>query len=171
MVMDYMEKRAKNQAKDEEAALPDWVSKNNASFKAWKYVRELRAEKAKYIKHHSKATDYLTKKTYQIKGAEIATALDINRTSIMNTSSFSPKFKEYLTMVNEELAKAKDAQLKKGKQASSRGSIRDSKNDLLKTNSKLNKRVKELEAQKTEELVAQTFDKLPLPLKKMFGIP
>lgn len=170
MVMDYLKKRAEKAANDIKTEYPAWVSGKNASLKAWQYVEHLKIEKALYIKRHNKITDYLTQKTYQIKGADVASALNINRASLMNTSSYSPYFKAYLDSVNADLTAAKEAKLQKAQKTPSRGSIRSSKDELMQSNTELKKRVSELEAQKTEELVRYAFDQLPLPVKKKLGI-
>lgn len=170
MVMDYLKKRVEEADSQKKAEHPSWVSDTNASLKAWQYVEELKKQKSLYIKRHHRATDYLTQKTYQIKGSDIASALCINRASLMNTSSYSPHFKKYLDSVNSELAAAKEARILKAQKASSRGSIRNSKDELVQANTELKKRVAELDAQKTEELVRYAYDQLPLPVKKKLGI-
>ena len=170
MVLDYLKKLAEESSKIQDVALPKWVSNNNASLKAWQYVEQLKKEKALYIKRHHNITDYLTKKPYQIKGSDIATSLKISRSSLMNTSKYSPDFKNYLDGVNEELEIAKEAQLKKAKDSPSRGSIRNSKEELVRVNTELRKKVDELVAQKTEEIVRRAFDQLPLPIKRKLGI-
>lgn len=170
MVMDYLKKRADEVEAGRPAEKPPWVSDSNSSMRAWQYVEELKKEKALYIKRHHKITDYLTQKTYQIKGSDIANALGINRSSLMNTSSYSPHFKKYLHGVNTELAAAKEAKIRKSQKTPSRGSIRNSKDELVRANAELKKRISELEVQKTEELVRYAFDQLPLPVKKKLGI-
>lgn len=171
MAMKHLEEKLKKSVeKDNKTVPPDWVTDQNASRKAWVYVEKLKVEKSEFIKRHFKATDFSTKKHYQIKGADIAKALDISRTSLMNTSGYSDNFREYLDGINEALAKSKDEKLKKAKKTPSRGSIRNSKAELVKSNTNLRKLLKELEAQKTEELVSRTFDELPLPVKKKLGI-
>lgn len=170
MVMDYLIKRVEEASSEQEAELPDWVSDKNASLKAWQYVEQLKKDKALYIKRHHKVTDYLTQKVYQIKGADVASALSISRASLMNTSNYSPHFREYLGNVNAELAAAKESRLRKTQKNPSRGSIRSRKDELVQANAELKKRVSELEKQKTEELVRYAFDQLPLPVKKKLGI-
>lgn len=170
MVMDYLKNRVEETARIQEIERPDWVSDKNASFKAWEYVEQLKKEKSLYVKRHNKVTDYLTQKPYQIKGSDVARALKMSRASLMNTSSYSPHFKKYLDNVNSDLAAAKDAKLKKVQKAPSRGSIRSSKDELVRVNAELKKRVSELETQKSKELVRYAFDQLPLPIKKKLGI-
>ena len=170
MVMEYLKKRTQRKSRDLEDSLPDWVSEKNASFKAWRYVEELKKEKKQYIGCHCNVTDYLVKKTYQIKGTEVAKAVSISRASLMNTSKYSNGFRKYLEGVNAELDAAKNSMLKKSRQSPSRGSIRNSKDDLLRVNIELKKRVTELEEQKTDELVRFAINQLPLPIKRALGI-
>jgi hypothetical protein len=170
MVMEYLKNKAKSKPSTNETMLPDWVSKSNSSFKAWQYVEELKKEKSLYIKRHHKVTDFLTKKTYQIKGSDIAKALSISRASLMNTSSYSESFRQYLEMVNAELEDAKIAKLKNTSQSASRGSIRSRKDELMAINSELKKQLSALERQKTEELVSHAYDQLPLNIKRKLGL-
>lgn len=170
MVMSYLQKRVQQERDSLADEHPDWVSDRNASLRAWHCVEELKKEKALYIKRHHKATDYLTKKNHQIKGSDIARAINISRASLMNTSSYSPYFRQYLDKVNSELASAKKNKLQKSQKMASRGPIRSTKDELVLSNTQLRKRVSELEAQKTEELVRYAFDQLPLPVRKKLGI-
>lgn len=170
MVMNYLESKIEKADLNAETPMPLWVTKTNSSFLAWEYVGKIKKEKLLYIKRHHKVTDFTTKKTYQIKGSEVAKAIRVNRSSLMNTSTYSPDFRAFLESVNSELLAAKEAKLKQFQNSSSRGSIRNSKEELVATNSQLKKRVKELEKLKTEELVRQAFDQLPLPVKRKLGI-
>jgi len=170
MVMNYIKNRANKDTIETEEVYPEWVSERNASLRAWQYVEEQKKTTALYIKRHHKVTDFLTQKTYKIKGSEIADALGINRTTLMNTSTYSGAFEKYLDNVNKKLEQAKDAKLKKARKAPSRGTIRNSKDELVEANKKLKDRVDELESQKTEELVRYAFDQLPLPVRKKLGI-
>lgn len=170
MVMEYLQNKAKSKPATNETKLPDWVSKSNSSFKAWQYVEELKKEKSLYIKRHHKVTDFLTKKAYQIKGSDIAKALNLSRASLMNTSSYSENFRKYLEKVNTDLEVAKDVKLKQARQSASRGSIRNRKDELTAINSDLKKQLSVLENQKTEELVRFAFDQLPLNIKRKLGL-
>lgn len=168
MVLNYFSKQSNLPAPDDER--PSWVSTENFSYPAWKYTEELRLLKSKYIKQHYKATDFVVKGNFQIRGADIAAHLKINRSSLMNTSSFSKMFREYLDEVNNDLMRQKESRIQKSKRHPSRGSIESSKDQLLQANTKLKKRVEELESQNIEDLVQRTFDQLPLPLKRKLGI-
>lgn len=170
MVMEYMKNRAQLESDKSIEDRPKWVSERNASLKAWMYAEELKKEKVLYIKRHNKITDYLTQKTYQIKGSEVANALNLNRATLMNTSSYSKNFAAYLNGINAELEDAKVKKLEKSRKSPSRGAIKNSKDELIQANKKLKERVDQLETQKTEELVRYAFDQLALPVRKKLGI-
>ena len=170
MVMDYLKKRIKQASKEQEEDVPHWVSSKNHSFKAWQYAESLKKEKLLYIKRHESITDFSIQKRYQIKGSDIANALKISRASLMNTSKYSHDFRRYLDSVNQELDDAKEKRLKKSKESPSRGSIRNTKDELVKANTELRSKIDKLEALKIEEIVCRTFDQLPLPIRKKLGI-
>jgi hypothetical protein len=168
MVLNYFEQQDNNPQSSKQ--LPSWLSNDNFSYPAWKYTEELRILKADYIKQHHKAADFVVKRNYQIRGADIAAHLKINRSSLMNTSSFSKKFRQYLDEVNIDLMKQKESRIQQSRNHPSRGSIESSKNQLLEANIKLKKQVDELQSQNIKELVERTFDQLPLPLKRKLGL-
>lgn len=171
MVLDFLKKRMEEAASGEQVCdVPVWVSSHNHSLKAWHYVENLKKEKLRNIKSYNTVLALSIQKNYQIKGAEIASALSISRASLMNTSKYSCYFRAYLDVVNQNLENAKEIKLKKVKKLPSRGSIRDSKDELVKANNILKKRVDQLEAQNTEKIVSKAFDQLPLPIKKKLGI-
>lgn len=170
MVMEYLRKRMSENEQVSPSDIPDWVTKTNASFRAWEYVEKLKKEKMLYIKRHHNITDFTTKKKYQIKGSEVAAAIKVNRSSLMNTSTYSPDFRAFLEAVNSELVAAKETKLNKSKRSPSRGSIRNSKEELVETNRELKRRIKEIEQLKIEELVRHSFDQLPLPVRRKLGI-
>lgn len=170
MVMDYLKKRVQKAADDNQCIAPNWTSKKNSSFDAWEYVEKARKEKERYIRSHKKITDYLTKQKFQIKGSDVAKALNISRVSLMNTSGYSESFRKYLDDVNAELELLKNETLKAAKKSPSRGSIQNSKEELLAVNTELRKKITELESKNTEKLVKYAFDQLPFPVKKKLGI-
>lgn len=151
-------------------AMPKWVSKSNSSFRAWRYVEDLIKEKMLYIKRHNKRSDFIIQKHYLIKGSDVASALNINRSSLMNTSAYSIHFKNYLDKVNADLISAKDLRLNRFESTKARGSIRSSKDELLISNELLKKRVDELERLNVEKIVLFAYDNLPLPVRNKIGL-
>ncbi|PTB98226.1 hypothetical protein C9993_08500, partial [Marinobacter sp. Z-F4-2] len=111
----------------------------------------------------------IVKKHYQINGAEVARAVDVNRTVLMNTSSYSKHFREYLAGVNAELEEEKNARLKKAENPTAGGVQRSRKQDLIDRIRKDEETIAELEGRIAENF-DEIFDKLPLPIKKKLGI-
>src|SRR5690606_7084659 len=122
-----------------------------------------------YIKRHKSPTNFLVTKHYQINGAEVAKAASINRTALMNTSTYSEQFRRYLSEVNAELENAKQAQLKRADNPTAGGVQRSKKTDLIDRIKQDEKTIAELE-QRIGEGFDEIFDKLPLPIKKKLGI-
>lgn len=170
MVMDYFNKKLAQIDSSELTETPDWVSNTNVSLNAWKYVELKKHEKIKYINSHSKRTQYLNKSSYQIIAAEVARAININRSTLMHHSTYSQAFTGYLNEVNAQLEAAMHRRLEARDKTRPRGSINTSKNDLVSANTELRARIAHLEALKTEELVKLAFDRLPLPVKRNLGL-
>lgn len=171
MVMKYLKNRVEtaDAREKDHADRPNWVSEKNASAKAWQRAEELKLEKQLYIKRHKSPTDFIVKKHYQINGAEVARAVDVNRTVLMNTSSYSKHFREYLAGVNAELEEEKNARLKKAENPTAGGVQRSRKQDLIDRIRKDEETIAELEGRIAENF-DEIFDKLPLPIKKKLGI-
>lgn len=170
MVMDYFTKKLTQQVLTDSAQLPDWVTDRNASLRAWKCVEALKIERAKYIDSHSKRYEFANKSSYQVNAAEVARAITLNRSTLMHGSSYSKAFTKYLNEVNAELEAAMAKKLDPVKKNPYRGPISSSKNELVKTNAELRKRIACLEVQNTEELVTLAFDRLPLPVRRTLGL-
>lgn len=171
MVMEYLKKRVEAaRATDEDSVkCPKWVSEKNASARAWQCAENLKQEKQLYIKRHKSPTNFLVKKHYQIKGSDVAKAAGVNRTVLMNTSTYSEHFRQYLTGINAELEKAKEAQLKRAENPTGSGVQRSKKQDLIDRIRQDERAIAELE-QRIGENFEEIFDKLPLPIKKKLGI-
>lgn len=171
MVMDYLKKRVEAAKDKDEYDInrPSWVSEKNASAKAWRCTEALKQDKQLYIKRHKSPSNFLVKKHYQIKGAEVAKAAGINRTVLMNTSTYSEQFRQYLADVNAELEDAKKAQLKRAENPTRGGVQRSNKQDLIDRIRQDEQSIAELE-QRIVENFDEIFDKLPLPIKKKLGI-
>lgn len=169
MVMEYLKKRVDKAAAEALDERPDWVSEKNASAAAWQCVEEMKREKQLYIRRHRTPTDFLVKKKYQIKGSEVAAALEMNRATLMNTSRYSPYFRDYLDSVNAELEEAKSAKLKKAGNPTAIGVKKSRKDDLVNLVQKLRKENEELRALAAEPL-DEIYENLPLPIKKKLGL-
>ncbi len=171
MVMGYLKKRveAVKQANAEDLEQPKWVSEKNGSAEAWRCAERLKKEKKLFIQRHKSPTNYLVKKHYQIKGAEVARAAGISRTVLMNTSTYSGPFRKYLDGVNAELRDAKNAQIKQAENPTAGGLHRTKRQNLIERIKQDEQKISELE-QRIGENFEEIFDKLPLPIKKKLGI-
>ncbi|KZY65919.1 hypothetical protein A3735_07550 [Oleiphilus sp. HI0061] len=170
MVMNFIKTKADQSLRNKAKKLPDWVSEENASLLAWQYIEEQKREKTLYIKTHNKIGDFQQKSSYKIFGSSVAKAAGVARNTLFENDTYSEQLIIYLSDINDKLLQAKDQKLKSSQNTKSRGTIRNSKDELLRINESLKSRVKELENQKTEELVRRAFDELPLPVKKKLGI-
>lgn len=171
MIMRYIEKKMEKESRNGSSeVIPYWVSEKNASLSAWRCAESLKKARILYIKTHSKVSDFVKKNNYKIKASEIAKTLNINRSTLMHTSSYSRNFSEYIQATNAELESMKSERLVKRSRASSRGSISDRKDELLQLNKELKRRIAELERLTVEKVVKQSIDKLPLPTKKKLGL-
>lgn len=169
MVMEYLKKRAEAGAGKGLEDRPDWVSDRNASAAAWQCVEDMKREKTFYIRRHRTPTDFLVKKNYQIKGSEVAAALGMNRATLMNTSSYSPHFRQYLDAMNADLEEAKNAKLKRVEHPTATGTRKSRKDDLVSLVKELRMKNEELRALAAEPL-GEIYEGLPLPIKKKLGI-
>lgn len=171
MVMEYLKKRveAEKEVNNDDANRPTWVSDKNASAKAWQCAEKLKQVKQLYIKGHKSPANFLVKKHYQLKGAEVARAAGINRTVLMNTSTYSEQFRQYLADINAELEDAKKAQLKRGEHPTGGGVQRSKKQDLIDRIRKDEQTIIDLE-QRIAENFDEIYDRLPLPIKQKLGI-
>jgi len=168
MIMKYLQDNANKV--EEINVVPNWVSKQNKSFAAWQCVEHLKLRRIEYIEAHNKETQFLKKSSYQIAPAEVSRVIEVHRSTLMHSSSYSEAFGHYLSGINAELNKLKVAKLEASKKSPSRGPIQSSKDELLKLNSKLRKQLAEAEKINIEELVKSTFDQLPLQVKQKLGI-
>ena len=169
MVMEYLIKHAAAGADKGPEDRPDWVSDRNASAAAWQCVQDMKREKALYIRRHRTPTDFLVKKNYLIKGSEVAAAIGMNRATLMNTSSYSPHFRQYLDATNADLEEAKNAKLKRVEHPTATGTRKSRKDDLVNLVKELrmeNEKLRALAAEPLDEI----YEGLPLPIKKKLGI-
>lgn len=170
MILKYF-KEAGNNNESPRENFPEWTSDENVSRKAWTYVESAREERLKYIRQHNRVTDFSSRGSYRIKATEVARHAGVTRASLMHTSSYSSAFSAYLNEVNTQLEREKEVVLNRSaKVGQSRGSIRNSKDELIEVNARLKKRVEELELQNIEKMVTVILDSMPLPLKKKLGM-
>lgn len=159
--MDYFKEKADEAKQKEEVEfMPNWASKENASYAAYKATEQLKSEKLRFIREHSRPTQFRSKKTYQITGREAARAVDISPQTLTQSSTYSQAFNQYLERVNQDLLELKEARIKQSKQSRSRGPEAKNKNELVEENKRLKARVKELEALNAKDQVEHSINML-----------
>jgi hypothetical protein len=127
--MEYFEKKLELEKQEEK--LPLWVSKSNATYKAWIATEKKKGERIIYIKNHPKESHFKLKGSYQISGAEVAKAVGIDRVTLTSSSAYSNAFKTYLKSVNEELNSIKEARLEKAKKSKNKGLSGNTKQEVI----------------------------------------
>ncbi|MCJ8318580.1 MAG: hypothetical protein MJK12_03035 [Colwellia sp.] len=159
--MDYFKDLAdESEKKAVEDFMPEWASKNNASYSAYRATVRLKGERILYINKHSKLTHFKTKKTYHIAAREVARAIDIAISTLITSSTYSEDYSGYLGKVNKDLADLKDKRIFKSKQSYSRGPIARSKDMLVEEVRQLKSAVKSLEEKNAIEQVKHAINML-----------
>lgn len=99
----------------------------------------------------------------------MAAAVGMNRATLMNTSSYSPHFRQYLNAINANLEEAKNAKVKQAEHPTATGVRKSRKGDLVSMVRDL-----QIENEKMRLLAAAPLDEiyegLPLSIKKKLGI-
>lgn len=170
MVLSYLEEIANKSKEIVERELPQWASSCKTSELAYSNVNKLRVQREQYIDNHFKASDYKKKSLFQISGSEIAEAIGVHRTTLMNTSSYSDEFRRFLCATNEALSNRKEEVLSASKKRISTMPSRRRRDELIDLNKKQALRIKELEDQNIEKIITGIFDSLSLPMKRKLGI-
>jgi hypothetical protein len=161
----------------EEEVLPDWVSKDNASYDAWKAINSIKNEKFAYISKHKTATKFRVKKTYQVQKQEVADAVGASTQALFYTSSYSENLLEYLEGkeaqdgsrkggVNGDLMKRQNERIAKPRT----GVAALSRPEVNKTATSANERIKELEAQNAADQLTLALAKLPLTVRNLLKL-
>lgn len=161
----YFEKKADEALNDGEQQLPEWVSKQNASYDAYICINALKEERISFINNHQRKNSYKSKKVYQISGAEVARKINVANTTLLCTSAYSSAISQYLDQVNKELQQKKERRLQKTQQLKSRGPVARNKDELVAEVTTLKKKVKEIEERNVEEQVTEIFNQLNLNVK------
>lgn len=167
MVLKHIAKKA---AQKPPQIRPNWVSDTNASCRAWEYILSQKDVKADYIRRHGKSGDFSRKQNYQISGSDVARALKMQRSTLMNTSTYSEPLATFLNSINRELEQLKTERVKQASVSRSRGPTEQSKKTLVNINKALRQRIADLEQEKTADLVTKAFDRLPLPIRRKLGL-
>jgi hypothetical protein len=144
--------------------LPDWVSENNSSLKAYRKINELKLDKLDYIKRHSKVSDYRKKSNYSISNQDVIDALQMGRSGLFGHNSYAEALKGYLKSTNEELEQKKSSRLKKG------GLLAKDKKTVVKKAQSLQQEYDALKNKKLSEFYDDLVNKMPIKDRQKLGI-
>jgi hypothetical protein len=159
-----------NNQKSESVQYPDWVSKNNASYKAYVEVKRLQSERLQYIERHNKKSHFKYKKSYHISIRRVADNIGVANTTLSQKSSYAEGFIDFLGIINTELERLKNERLKVTANRKSRGAIAFNKNELVEEVKLLKMENKKLKDVNVEAQVVLIIDKLSLPIKNALGL-
>jgi len=161
----------------EEEVRPDWVSKDNLSYDAWKAVDSIKNGKFSYISKHKTATAFRTISKFQVQKSEVAKKVGASTQALFYTSSYSENLLEYLEGkedqegnrqggVNGNLMKRKNERIAKHRT----GVAALSRPEVNKTATSANARIKELEAQNAADQLTLALSKLPLTVRNLLKL-
>lgn len=152
------------------AEYPAWVSSNNLSQKAYDKINELKLARMTYINGHNKAHDFKTKKNWQISAGELARTLGAAKTTLISTSAYSKRLKEFLDSTNESLALEKDKKLKKHINTLQAGIKQRKKDALILEIRALKEELAALRELNARLQVQEVISSLSLPVKQKLGL-
>lgn len=168
MSLNNLVKRAK--AKNDEQDFPEWVSKKNITFSAYSYINQLKLEKLEFIAKHNKINDYKTKGNYQMTAAEVARHINAATTTLISTSAYSCKLKDYLDKVNDELKTAKENKLDTHKKTLDAGMKQRKKDEIRVELQNTKIELENLRKNNALEQATLVLQNLALPIKQKLGI-
>jgi len=155
----------------QDSKLPNWVSKNNASYRAYIEVLRLKDEKNHYIERHNKKSHFKTKGTYHISVRNIADNIDVANTTLsQRTTSYSVQFLDFLKSINDELENNKNERLKTTTNRKSRGAIAYNKDELVEEVKLLKNENRKLKEANIEKQIEKIIGKLSLPIRNALGL-
>lgn len=145
--------------------LPEWISENNSSLKAYRKINKLKLDKLDYIKKHSKVSDYKLKSNYKISNKALIDALQMSRTGLFGEqNSYAGSLKRYLGSTNDELEKKKSGRLKKG------GLLAKDKKTVVKKAQSLQQEYDALKNKKLSEFYDDLVNKMPIKDRQKLGL-
>lgn len=162
---DYLDEFLDEDAQEEpteQQVRQDWVSNSNSSGAAYEAIQALYKQKLRYIRQHTKKTDFRKKSTYEISKSEVARVLGVTPNSIFHSVNYAPKLTVELGDKNDKLLKSKESKLARlftGEKAKT-------KDELIQKVRELKARDKLLSKTTTDEVLELTLQRLPLDVKR-----
>ena len=153
-----------------EVKLPEWVSTDNASYKAYNEINKTYKQKCIFIKKCKEISGLNLKGDYQITASKIATSIGISNPTLLHTSSYSDEVRKLLSHLNDKLILLKEDKIAEIKIKSNAGLKAKKKDYILDS---LRQKDKELEYYKqlnATQQVDKLLSELSLPVKRKLGI-
>jgi hypothetical protein len=144
-----------------EGVRPPWATDKNSSGAAYDAIQKLYTSKLRYIRNHTKKSDYKVKSNYQIFAKDVYVMAGATST-IFDNKSYTKGLKDELDAKNEALETAMERRLNQ-KFTSHKSKTKD----ILITELKETKARSEVNLEKTsEELFEMTIARIPMDLKR-----
>lgn len=141
---------------------PNWISDSNSSGAAYEAIQSLYQQKLRYIRQHSKKTDFLKKSTYEISKSEVARVVGVKMQAIFHSVNYSGALQKELAEKNDKLLKSKESKLA-SRYTGEKGKTKD---ELIQKVWELKARDKLLSKTTTDEVLELTLQCLPLDVKR-----
>ncbi len=145
-----------------EPVRPNWVSDSNSSGAAYEAIQSLYQQKLRYIRLHSKKTDFIKKYTYEISKSEVARVAGVKMQAIFHSVNYAEALQKELAEKNDKLLKTKDAKLA-SRYAGEKGKTKD---ELIQKVRELKARDKLISKTTTDEVLELTLQRLPLDVRR-----
>lgn len=149
------------EASTEQQVRPNWVSDANSSGAAYEAIQSLYQQKLRYIRQHSKKTDFIKKSTYEISKSEVARTVGVKMQAIFHSVNYASALQKELAEKNEKLLKSKESKLA-SRYSGEKGKTKD---ELIRKVKELKARDKMLSKTTTDEVLERTLQRLPFDVK------
>ncbi len=149
------------EAPTEQPVLPNWVSDANSSGAAYEAIQNLYQQKLRYIRQHSKKTDFIKKSTYEISKSEVARIAGVKMQAIFHSVNYASALQKELAEKNDMLLKSKESKLA-SRYSGEKGKTKD---ELIRKVRELKVRDKLISKTTTDEVLELTLQRLPLDVK------
>lgn len=150
------------EASTSEPVRPNWVSDSNSSGAAYEAIQSLYQQKLRYIRQHSKKTDFIKKSTYEISKSEVARMVDVKMQAIFHSVNYANALQKELAEKNDKLLKSKESKLA-SRYAGEKGKTKD---ELIQKVRELKARDMLISKTTTDEVLELTLKRLPLDVKR-----
>lgn len=164
-MIDYLDEFLDEDALEESTAKPirpNWISDSNSSGAAYEAIQCLYQQKMRYIRQHSKKTDFVKKSNYEISKSEVARVIGVKMQAIFHSVNYASALENELVEKNDKLLKTKDAKLA-SRYSGEKGKTKD---ELIQKVRELKARDKLISKTTTDEVLELTMQRLPLDVKR-----